>query len=298
MLSVLIPTYNYNAFPLVKEIHEQCENAKIDYEIIVLDDGSTQENSLEENRKINLLSKSLFEENKCNIGRAGIRNLLAKKARFEWLLFMDSDTFPKNKNFITNYIVAFTQNNNYVHFGGICYKNEPPEQAQLLRWKYGKKREEISFKIRLKNPYNTALISNIIIHKSILNSIPFDQRIIEYGYEDLVFITQLKAKNITINQINNPTYHLNYETSKAFLNKTKKALETLKYIDENKILNSLESKIQKAYRLISLLKLNRTVSFLFISFQTKAEKNLLSSNPYLLVFDLYKLGYFCYIKNK
>ena len=40
MMSILIPTYNYNAFPLVKAIYEQAQNIDIPFEIICRDDGS------------------------------------------------------------------------------------------------------------------------------------------------------------------------------------------------------------------------------------------------------------------
>ena len=40
MLSVLIPTYNYNAFFLVDKIHQQLILAQIAFEIICFDDGS------------------------------------------------------------------------------------------------------------------------------------------------------------------------------------------------------------------------------------------------------------------
>ena len=40
MLSILIPTYNYNVFPLAQSIHKQCSDIDIDFEIIVLDDAS------------------------------------------------------------------------------------------------------------------------------------------------------------------------------------------------------------------------------------------------------------------
>ncbi|WP_338409187.1 glycosyltransferase, partial [uncultured Flavobacterium sp.] len=53
MLSILIPTYNHNVFPLVVELFSQVNKLKIDYEILVLDDGSTQ--YVEENLKISTL---------------------------------------------------------------------------------------------------------------------------------------------------------------------------------------------------------------------------------------------------
>lgn len=42
MLSILIPTYNYNVVPLVLELQKQCLEYKIHFEIIVFDDGSNR----------------------------------------------------------------------------------------------------------------------------------------------------------------------------------------------------------------------------------------------------------------
>ena len=43
MLSILIPTYNYDITHLVYELHKQASEAEIDFEIICLDDGSKSE---------------------------------------------------------------------------------------------------------------------------------------------------------------------------------------------------------------------------------------------------------------
>ena len=51
MISILIPTYNYNVFPLVKEAHHQGEKAGIPFEILVYDDCSP--NPVGENENIN-----------------------------------------------------------------------------------------------------------------------------------------------------------------------------------------------------------------------------------------------------
>ena len=87
MLSILIPTYNYNTFPLVEELKNQAIATGITFEIIVFDDGSTDEISLKENSNINTLDNCFFKISNKNIGRSAIRNLLAKTAKFENLLF-------------------------------------------------------------------------------------------------------------------------------------------------------------------------------------------------------------------
>ncbi|WP_395078129.1 glycosyltransferase, partial [Flavobacterium sp.] len=68
MLSILIPTYNYSAYSLVEELYNQCVEAKIFFEIIVLDDGSTD--FLLENNEIDSFENCRLEKNKINLGRS------------------------------------------------------------------------------------------------------------------------------------------------------------------------------------------------------------------------------------
>lgn len=297
MLSILIPTYNYNTLELVKEIHNQCENEGIIYEIIVLDDASTDEYISKANQQINNIPHCFFEKNETNLGRSKTRNILEKKAKYEWLLFLDCDTFPKEKKFIKNYVSNLGNESKEVFFGGICYKNTIPSNKEILRWKYGKYREEITVEQRKLNPYQTTLTSNLLIHKSIFEKIVFEEKIKEYGYEDLVFIENLKHNNFLIEHIDNCTYHLNYETSDIFLKKTEKALETLVKLENQQILTNT-TKLQKIYQQLRYLKLESIYFWLFKNWKKRIVINLLSKNPSIFYFDLYKLGYFMILKSK
>ena len=86
MISVLLPTYNYNVFPLVKEIHKQLTQSKIAFEIVCVDDAS-EEKFKKLNESINTLTFSSFIVLDKNVGRSKIRNLLVSYANFEWILF-------------------------------------------------------------------------------------------------------------------------------------------------------------------------------------------------------------------
>lgn len=296
MLSILIPIFNYNGYPLVSEIHKQVQETGIEFEIICIDDASLSYKS--ENNPIQLFSNCVFEELSQNIGRSKIRNLLASKARYDWLLFMDCDTFPGNSDFITNYITQIYSSKESVFFGGIIYKEEKPDPDKLLRWEFGLKREAINLANRKKKPYKSAFISNFLIKKSVFETILFDEKITKYGYEDFVFIHTLKNINIEIQHIENPLYHLNLETSALFLSKTKTALEMLLFISKTNESANFESKITKTFARLSYLKLHFLVSKLFQELQLKLENNLTSKKPSLLVFDFYKIGYFCYLNTK
>jgi len=295
MLSILIPIYNYNVYPLVSELHKRCSECKIDFEILCLDDASNQTEY--ENQNVKSLENCRFEILEKNIGRSAIRNLLAKKAKFANLLFLDADTFPERKDFILNYLLQISNDEKLV-FGGIEYQKEKPADDQLLRWFYGNERESLSLEKRNTNPNGNALTSNILIQKNIFLSNKFDASITKYGYEDLVFLSALNKKGIVVKHIDNPTYHLGLETSKQFLDKTKIALKNLKILTENSSLDSSESKIVRTYIFLKRLYLASIISFLFIKTERKMEQNLLSKKPSLLLFDFYKLGYYCGIKSK
>lgn len=290
MLSILIPAYNYDVFPLILDLRQQCLECKIDFEILCQDDASNLFHT--ENQKINSFENCSFSINNSNLGRGKNINVLVEKSKFDWLLIMDCDTFPTQTNFIKNYISQINKNKKVV-FGGIVYQKEKPEKNQMLRWIYGKARESLSVEKRNINPNGNALTSNLLIKKEIFHLTPFDSSITKYGYEDLVLLSNLKKKEVLVTHIDNPTYHLGLETSEQFLEKTKTALENLKFINSSLAIESSESKILKTYILLKRFYLINLTSFLFKKGERKTESNLLSQKPSLLLFDLYKLGYFC-----
>ena len=156
MVSILIASYNISVVSLIKELHLQLNKANVIFEIICLDDASKNENNIE-NKKINQLSFCSFDILNKNIGRSAIRNLLATKASYRWLLFLDADVLPTSSKFISNYLEKIKDNNYSVFLGGIKYRNF--EDKNLLRWRFGKKSEEISATKR-NEPLRTAIITS------------------------------------------------------------------------------------------------------------------------------------------
>lgn len=294
MISILIPIYNYNAVPLIKELQEQCMECSIDYEIVCIDDCSSYYK--DENNTISDLEKcSLLFLDK-NSGRSKVRNLLASKAAHEWILFIDCDTFPKNKFFIASYLKQIEQPSCKATFGGLDYVNTKPNTDRLLRWVYGLKREVKTVAQRQVHPYNTSYVSNFLIQKSVFASTLFDESITSYGFEDAIFIQSLKTKNVAIDQIENPVYHLNLESSELFLSKTKEALQTLLFLKQSNI--KLETKLLAAFNFVNNLKLTPTITKVYNHIEPVLEKNLLSEKPSMILFDVYKIGYFCSLNNK
>lgn len=288
MLSILIPTYNYNVFPLVENLFNQCEKAGIEYEIIVFDDGSQNQF---DNEKINSLKNCSFKVLEENIGLSSIRNLLIKKSEYEWVLILDSDVFPVNDNYISEYIQAIKQNNYKYFSGGIQYKADRPANDKILRWKYGKKREALTFEQRKKGKSNYTNV-NILLHKTVFNTVLFDEKVRFYGYEDVIFSTKL-LQYFSIFPVDNPVYHLDESTSEEFLNKSETALQTLHFLTQNNLIQTNKVKIAKIYVFLKKWNLIFFVQLFYRIFKKPIKRNLLSSNPNLFLFDLYRLGYIC-----
>lgn len=290
MLSILIPTYNYNVYPLVTELKSQADALDIVYEILVQDDAS--KSFLEENTEINLLQHCSYTLNHENLGRGNNINLLNNRAQFDYVLIMEADAFPEKKTYLQD-LIASINKDTQVLFGGVTYPNEKPGKEKLLRWKYGNERESVTLMERLKNPYHFVFTWNLLLKKELLSNYHFPYNIKDYGYEDVVFIKQLKENNIPIQHIENRLIHFNTESSLTFIKKTEKAITTLHQLIGNNKLDLKDTKLGKAYRIIQFWQLDIVIHFLFKRLSKQMIVNLTSSNPSLIVLDLYKLGYFC-----
>jgi glycosyltransferase involved in cell wall biosynthesis len=289
MLSILIPTYNYEVYELVKVLNKQAQDAKIEFEIIVLDDGSQKFQI--ENNKINEFQFCTYEILKVNIGRSAIRNLLAKKAAFENLLFLDSDTIPIDTNFISNYLLQITTSEKIVS-GGILYPELKPKESQSLRWKYGNSREALLAKVRNESPYLRLLTLNFMIKKSVFKKVSFNETIPNLRHEDTLFSYNLKQQNICVEHFDNPVYHLGLDDFEVAINKENESLIALKFLVENQLVPYDYISLSKLFYALKKMQL----VFLLKEFYKTAKpfllKNLASKNPSLFIFDLYRLGYF------
>jgi glycosyltransferase involved in cell wall biosynthesis len=290
MLSVLIPTYNYNAFPLVAEIHRQLIISGIGFEIICIDDASGQ--FLSENEKINSLSNSRFEVLQTNIGRSKMRNLLARKAQYNWMLFLDVDVMPESEMFISNYIPFMNDKAKAVN-GGIRYQHEKPEQQKLFRWTYGTEREALSYNIREEKPYLRFLTLNFMIHKSIFEKVSFNESIPNLRHEDTLFSYDLMQQKISIIHIDNPIIHLGLDPFEKAIKKEDESLVALLYLLDRQLLDKNYLQISKVLFNLKKWKLAPIIAFSHKMTRTIFLKQLAGKNPSMFIFDLYRLGYLC-----
>ncbi len=282
MISILIPCYNHDILDLVKTIHKQLKITKKKFEIICIEDGSINTFS---NVKIKKMSHVKYIHIRENIGRSKMRNFLANKANFKWLLFIDCDSKIEHEEFITNYIEN-TYDAQKIIYGETVYPKNKPKKNKMLHWKYGRK-------IETKNKKNIFSSHHFLIHKTIFNKIKFNEELKNYGHEDTIFWIELKNKNYKFKFIKNPLTHIGLETNEKFIQKTKEALQNLYFLSKKHDLNNIS--IIKAEKKISKFLLNDLIIIFFNLTKKKILKNLLSEKPNIMLFQFYKLGCYCEI---
>ena len=278
-LSVLIPVYNNSCAQLVRALHQQLSQTDISFEIIIADDGSTDRSFIEENKSLSLLTHVQYLIRKKNIGRAAIRNVLVQQANYSWLLFIDGDLFIKNDSYIHRYL-AFDENNTVV-YGGYAISGNYPNN---LRWRIEKKHEEKSTADkRQQHPYHDFHTCNFLVKKDIMKRIPFNEKIREYGYEDVLWGKQLKEHHITLTHIDNPVSFERFEDNKTFIQKTEEALHTL---------YTLSTPLKGYSSVLNYSSLHPLLKFIYGRIGKYLRKQLIDNNPPLFLFYIYKLLYY------
>ena len=288
MLSILIPIYNEDVTKLVKDLAYQCNRQKITFEIICFDDGSRKLYK-EKNEVLRSVFRVNYVELSENLGRAKIRNWLAKSARFDHLLFLDGDSKLINKSFIKNYVEHLPSDKIIV--GGRIYKPKQPKNSKkILHWKYGSLRESLSAVKRQKAGFIHFHSNNFIIPSKVFVENQFDITINGYGYEDLVFAQELESAGHEIMHIDNPTRHNKIENVEDFLKKTIEGIENLCVLYQSGRLKS--TRLIKAYERLRKYKLLGITKNHLGKKMKPFEENIRSDDPSIRKFNLWKLYQF------
>lgn len=301
MLSILIPVYNFNCVALVKELHSQCTALTLTFELLVLDDTSTQ--FKEENKAINSFENCQYIESSIHYGRAKIRNELGKIAKYENLLFIDSDALVDSPFFIEKYIN--NKDKAQVIIGGMKYSEYPPKE-NALRWHYGSQREFIHANTRNKTPYKSLISFNIMLKKSVFEKYPFDEGSIDveksgYGHEDTLLGLELKKNNISVLHIDNQLVHDYLETNEGFIANSLTAVEKYVFSPQFKEKEVVEQiKIFRVFEKVKTSGMTGILSFTYEKFGNKMKNKLFKPNPSIRLFDFYRLSYLAnyYKKNR
>jgi len=294
-ISLLIPVYNYDIVALVYSMKSAIGKVPEFCEILIGDDGSSPE-FREKYRSLEDASvKVIFSEK--NIGRAAIKNKLALEAKGDFLLFIDADAMltATAEVFMLKWLPMMPVYK--VICGGVLYHDSPPgDPDKLLRWKYGKAKEQRKASERNKHPHANFSTFNVLFDKSIFFKIRFNEELKQYGHEDTLMGYQLKKAGIDVLHINNGLMHDGLESNKEYLNKTKLGIENLSKLYDNVTDKKAFSKTVRTlviYNRLQFFRLTRILAGIFIRYRDRMEIRLDSSDISLRLFGFYKICMFC-----
>ena len=301
-LSILLPSYNNVCVSLVQVLQRQADalRGKLDkpfrYEIIVADDGSTDAACIDANRVIGDMLHCRYLRMEQNVGRAQIRNVLISESRGDYVLLIDSDLFLCDDNYLYKYATSTAD----VVYGGTRIGGEGfamvDNEANTehlkgnLRYIYEKKAEPSHrAAFRQLRPNQEISVCNLYARRDIMEAHPFDSRFKAYGYEDVLFGKRLAESGIEVTHIDNPVLINEFEPNSVFVKKTEEAILTLcRFEQDLEGYSNLKTKVSTLGRYIplSLFRLWHRIM------KNKEKRNLTGSKPSLLLFKLYKLGFF------
>ncbi len=291
-LSILVPVYNHAPFELVAELVRMASEVEgLSYELIVADDASPDVLRREAvlNRLGGLAGVRIVRMPR-NVGRSAIRNVLAREARYDWLLYLDCDVqLPPGGQFLRKYLAAAEGTD--VVYGGVAL---PPPDGGLranLRYRYERAAlRRFTVERRTGALRQTLRSSNYLIRRETMLRHPYDERIKGYGYEDVVFSKSLACSGIGIRHIDNPILIVDFGPNAAFVRKTETALETLYglrgSLEGYNGLIGLSRRLHDLDRLRLAARCLRRLMPLLRRWLTAARR------PPLFVYQCYRVGYF------
>jgi glycosyltransferase involved in cell wall biosynthesis len=294
-ISLLIPVLNYDIIALVHSMKNAMGKVPEFFEILIGDDGSSAEYRAKyktlEAEHVRVISSQK------NIGRAAIRNKLALAAKGDFLLFIDADVMlPGTAEAYILKWLPYMKTSRVVCGGTLYHDSAPGDPDKLLRWKYGKWREQKSAAERNKHPHAGFSTFNVLIDRSVFSKIRFNEELKQYGHEDTLLGYQLKKADINILHIDNGLMHEGLESNRDFLNKTKLGIENLsklydKVTDKNAFSQTV--RLLGIYHKLKYFGLTRILAAVFIRYRDRMEIRLDSSNISLYLFAFYKMSMFC-----
>ena len=264
----------------------QCENIEgLRYEIIVADDGSTDTHARLTNKEMLELANVVYLQRRENVGRARIRNVLARRATSAWLLFVDSDMTVCRDDFVLRY--AELDDAYEVACGGYLLGHA---KGNNLRFLYEKQAADSNTLARRNlHPYHNLHTANLLMRRETAFAHPFDERFRRYGYEDVLLGKQLMQAGTRIIHIDNPLLFADFESNTHFMQKTEEALQTLHTFREE--LRGFSRLLDVADK-IRHLHLQPLVDFYWKRRKKSWRACLCGNQPKLKCYKYYRLGYF------
>lgn len=270
MITICIAAYRYDAEPLLESLRGVLQGSE-GIRVLLGDDGSGEPWSGVYDTLAHQLGIEVVRP-EVNLGRVGIRNLLAQKAESEWLLFMDVDSVIPDSDFIRRYRETTRQAD--VLAGGTLYTPDQ-EGAGSLRHRYGMAREMVPAAKRQQRPYARLALNNLLIRRGTFFAAGgLDTTIQGYGHEDTLLGRQLERIEARIRHINNPVIHTGLEDDARFIAKSEEGARNLARLHKAGKLGPQDARLISAGLRVKQLGLRWLVSLLAGLYPTPSLRGL------------------------
>lgn len=203
MISVIMPIYNqYYVLDVVLRYFEK-QTIKAEYEIIIIDDGSTdcRKEVLNKHKTLNIK----YLENDKNRGRAYSRNVAIDNSTGEYLVFCDCDRIP-TESFIEDHMRVIDSNEAIISIGKVTetydyVQNLTLQTRSVLRRKaiyYNviSKIFDSSGKTDSSLCWLSTLSGNMAIKRTTLSECRFSNEFKEWGFEHFELGYQLWKRKV------------------------------------------------------------------------------------------------------
>ena len=244
-ISIIIPVYNANKY-VGKCIDSILNQTFKDFELLLIDAGST-DNSLEICNNYKEKDDRIKVFHKENGGQGSARNYGIKKAKGEYVAFVDNDDTIHPQMYELLYNAAYNNNADIVYCNFInIYNNKYPE---IKYYNYPKVNISEKTKDDIFNEYYAKMDKTIklvvpwskLVKKDLYNDIEFPH--LKLG-EDFYVSSCLYLKSSKTIFIDEPLYYFNFN-----VNSTSRHCFDERYFDDIKALNmNYETYISKGYK--------------------------------------------------
>ena len=208
-LSVLIPFLNDDPRRLIAALDTEARALKGKVELVLLDDGAGDDElarNVGEALQALKLPARLVQLPR-NEGRSKGRNRLAKHARSQNLLFLDSDMLPDAPDFLRRYLELVRSENPAVAFGGFSLEQAPDRPEHRLHRRMASRSDCAPAARRSRTPEKFVFTSNLLIRRDVFEAESFDEGFNGWGWEDVEWGVRISRKH-PILHLDNPATHL------------------------------------------------------------------------------------------
>lgn len=223
-LSVLIPFFGDDPRPLLKAVDAQAVRLGVTIELVTLDDGSGDPALAEGVAAViqALSTPGRLVRLSLNQGRAKGRNRLARHARSDAFLFLDSDMRPDGEDFLACWLDLAQGGSTPVACGGFKVDGSPQMAATELHRALANRSECLPAAARRRAPAKYVFTNNLLVRREVLEAEPFDEGFVGWGWEDVEWGVRV-SRRWPILHIDNPAQNCGLANVETLLRKYQQA---------------------------------------------------------------------------